>query len=305
MSTATHVDSTTANTSGTNAVTADSVRDSVRRAYSAAIGQAESKTEAGCCGPSCCGPDTATSLPTGQAAQSAGYGNELTQVPREAAQSSFGCGNPLAFAGVEAGETVVDLGSGAGLDLLIAAQKVGPEGKVIGIDMTDAMLEAARRNIERAGASQVEVRKGMIEALPIEDASVDWVISNCVINLSPEKSKVFAEIHRVLRPGGRFSISDIVAEDLPAAVREHAAAHAACIAGALSEDEYRSGLEAVGLTDVEVSERQVYDGPQLRAIVQSDLADLGLDDASLLDAAEAAAGKVWSAKLVGRKPGAA
>ena len=274
----------------------DDVRDTVRQAYSQAIAKAESKSGGGCCG-GACGPS-----PVGSAAQHAGYGGEIGAVPREAAESSFGCGNPLAFAGVEPGQTVVDLGSGAGLDLLLAAQKVGPEGRVIGIDMTDAMLDAARRNIERAGATNVEVRKGVIETLPLEDGSVDWVISNCVINLSPDKPKVFAEIFRVLRPGGRFSISDIVVEELPEAIRQHAAAYSACIAGAISEVDYLRGLEDAGLAELEVTERLVYDSAQLRAIVSSDLDDLGLSDETLLDATETVAGKVWSAKLTGRKP---
>lgn len=277
----------------------DAVRDTVRQAYSQAITKVESKNTdpGGCCGDSCC------PSPVGSAAQHAGYGgDDLGAVPKEAAESSFGCGNPLAFAGVEPGQTVVDLGSGAGLDLLLAAQKVGPEGRVIGVDMTDAMIDAARRNIERAGAKNVEVRKGVIESLPLEDSSVDWIISNCVINLSPDKVKVFAEIYRVLRPGGRFSVSDIVVEELPEPIRQHAAAYSACIAGAISEADYLKGLDEAGLGELEVSERLVYDSAQLRSIVSSDLDDLGLSDDSLLDATETVAGKVWSAKLTGRKP---
>ena len=181
----------------TLASTTDEVRAQVSEAYTAALEKSLSKKEGCGCG---CGPEA------GVAAQTAGYDAELTE-HADAAASSFGCGNPLAFAGVEAGQTVVDLGSGAGFDLLIAARKVGPDGHVIGVDMTDAMLEAARDNAERAGFGQVEVRKGLIEALPVADGEADWVISNCVINLSPEKERVFAEIFRILKPGGRFSIS--------------------------------------------------------------------------------------------------
>jgi len=275
---------------------ATEIRDEVSRAYTQAVAKVP---EGRSC---CCAPSSCCTTPVGVAAQQAGYGEELAEVPASAASSSFGCGNPLAFSEVRPGSTVVDLGSGAGLDLLIAARKVGEEGKVIGIDMTEAMIEAARRNLEQAGAANVEVRKGLIEDLPVEDASVDWVISNCVINLSPDKEQVFREIARVLKPGGRFSISDIVAEKLPDWLREHAAAYSACIGGAISEDAYRSGLEQAGLTEVEVGERVVYDAAQLRDIVASDLEALGAST-ELLDAGiEQAAGKVWSAKFTGQKP---
>jgi len=198
------------------------VREEVSKAYARALEKAEQRSG------SCCGPSG------GAAAQNAGYGDEA-KAYGGAAGASFGCGNPLAFAGVEPGQTVLDLGSGAGLDLLIAAEKVGPTGRVIGVDMTDAMIEAAQRNAAEAGFGEiVELRKGHIEQLPVDDASVDWVISNCVINLSPDKPAVFRELQRVLRPGGRFSVSDIVVDELPDFVRDHPAAYAACIAGAVS-----------------------------------------------------------------------
>ncbi len=270
------------------------VHENVSRAYARAI---EKVADGGGC---CSG--TSSSEPAGNAAKVAGYGDEVTEVPAAAAQSSFGCGNPLAFAGVSSGDVVLDLGAGAGLDLLLAAAKVGPEGQVIGVDMTDAMLEAARRNIADAGAANVEVREGLIEKLPVDDNSVDWVISNCVINLSPDKDKVFAEIHRVLKPGGRFSISDIVVESLPQWLREHEAAYAACISGAIPEDDYRQGLEKAGLAEVEVSERLVYDAAQLRAIVASDLDNLGLPSEEVERGLDEVVGKVWSAKLTGTKP---
>jgi ubiquinone/menaquinone biosynthesis C-methylase UbiE len=279
------------------ATTRHEIREQVSQAYTEALARSQ-KGKSGCCGGgSSCG---GTVEPSGVAAQSAGYGAELVE-HAEAAASSFGCGNPLAFAGVEPGQTVVDLGSGAGFDLMIAARKVGPEGRVIGVDMTDAMIEAARRNAARAGFDQIEVRKGLIEELPVEEGSADWVISNCVINLSPEKEKVFAEVHRVLAPGGRFSISDIVVEELPAAIREHAAAYAACVAGAIPEAEYLAGLRAAGLEDVEVAERQVYSAAEIRGLVASDLESFGLAPDVLDGLLDGLEGKVWSARFSGRR----
>ncbi len=284
----------------TIAQSSDQIRSQVSEAYTAAL--ARSKAETSGCG--CCGDDAASSSrgTAGVAVQTAGYTEELKK-HEETAASSFGCGNPLAFAGVEPGQTVVDLGSGAGFDLLIAAEKVGAEGRVIGVDMTDAMIEAARENAERAGFEQIEVRKGLIEQLPVADGETDWVISNCVINLSPEKERVFAEVHRVLAPGGRFSISDIVVEELPEELRQHAAAYAACVAGAIREDEYVAGLEAAGLEDVEVTERLVYSASQIRGIVGSDLESFGLSPDALGGAFDALEGKVWSARFAGRKSG--
>jgi len=275
------------------------VRDDVSRAYARALEKVA--TAAGCCGGSG-GCGTAGVAAGAAKASGNGYGEELAIVPDDAAASSFGCGNPLAFAGVRRGDTVLDLGSGAGLDLVVAADKVGPRGRVIGVDMTDAMIAAALRNVAAAGAANVEIRKGVIEELPVADDSVDWVISNCVINLSPEKDRVFAEIFRVLKPGGRFAISDIVAESLPAWLLEHEAAYAACVSGAISEDAYRRGLVAAGLDQVEVSERLVYDAVQLRAIVASDLDNLGLASEIVERGIAEVAGKVWSAKFSGRKP---
>ncbi len=197
-----------------------------------------------------------------------------TEEATGARSPSFGCGNPLAFAEVKPGETVVDLGSGPGFDLILAAKRVGPSGLVIGVDMTDAMIEEARRNAARAGFTNIEVRKGLIENLPVAAGSVDWVISNCVINLSPEKPRVFAEIARVLRPGGRFRISDIVVESLPEWIRGNAAAYAACVAGAIPEREYVAGLERAGLVDVKVESRLVYTAAQIRGLVDHDLKQL-------------------------------
>jgi SAM-dependent methyltransferase len=268
------------------------IHDSVSKAYAEALRRTQQTASGGCgCGPACCA----------SVVETAGYSHELDAFA-EAGASSFGCGNPLAFADVQPGQTVLDLGSGAGLDLLVAAQKVGPTGKVIGVDMTDAMIEAARQNAERAGAHQIVVRKGLIEALPVEDASVDHVISNCVINLSPEKHKVFAEIARVLKPGGQFRISDIVAETMPDVVKHHAAAYAACIAGAISEKRYLVGLHRVGMEDVQVASRIDYTADQIRAMVMNDFELFGADGTDLVEAFAGMAGKVASITVTGRKP---
>ena len=277
----------------------DAVRQEVSAAYARALERAKSSS-GGCCGPapqetqsdSCCGP---------AADQSSGCCSTAAVEESTAGVPSFGCGNPLAFAEVKPGETVVDLGSGPGFDLLQAAKRVGPSGLVIGVDMTDAMIEEARRNAARAGYSNIEVRKGLIENLPVAAGSVDWVISNCVINLSPEKPRVFAEIARVLRPGGRFRISDIVVESLPDWIRTNAAAYAACVAGAIPEREYVAGLEQAGLVDIEVESRLVYPAAQIRSLVDHDLASYGLAPEAIEGAFEEVAGKVWSAYFSGRK----
>lgn len=280
----------------------DDARKQVSEFYARSVTEA-----AGCCD----GP----TLPKGIAARQAGYSeDDLGVVPEDAADSSFGCGNPLAFAGLEEGQTVLDLGSGAGLDLLIASKKVGPAGRVIGVDMTDEMIARARENMAAAGAENVEIRKGIIEALPVEDGTVDWVISNCVINLSPEKDKVFGEIARVLRPGGRLSVSDIVARDLPAWARTDADLIGSCVGGAIPEEDYTGGLRAAGLDEVEVAERLVYDKAQIAAFIGAVLVDgdaaaeccccSGTSDRPLRgpEAVATLEGKVWSAKFQARKP---
>lgn len=282
----------------------------VRTRVSDTYGKAVAKTSPR----ACCGNLAKVS------AKDIGYSDEeLQALPDDVLSSSFGCGNPLAFAQVAEGDTVLDLGSGAGLDLLVAAKKVGAAGRVIGVDMTDQMIARARATVAAVGLSNVEVRKGEIENLPVDDASVDWVISNCVINLSTEKDRVFREICRVLKPGGRVQVSDIVMETgaMPAWIEDHAELHAdlysACIAGAVSERDYMSGMTAAGLTDVRVSERLVYDESQIRGFIDLDNVPVNLpareteSDLSQDQAAELVAaltGKVWSGKFCAQKPGA-
>ena len=177
---------------------------------------------------------------------------EMDGVP-EGSNLGLGCGNPTAIAGIAKGETVLDLGSGAGFDCFLAAKQVGPMGRVIGVDMTPEMLGRARENAETTGYENVEFRLGEIEHLPVADQSVDLIISNCVINLSPDKASVFAEAYRVLKPGGRFTVSDIMIKgDLPDSVREDAAAYSACVAGAIDREEYLSLIAGAGFTNVEV-----------------------------------------------------
>ncbi|HWP62186.1 MAG TPA: arsenite methyltransferase [Candidatus Binatia bacterium] len=243
----------------------------VRRRYGEAARAAIDRS-ASCCGPAGCGcgpateapagpSDDATILATGEVvdpdAVTFGPGlydaAEASLVPEAARLASLGCGNPTAVAELRPGETVLDLGSGGGLDVILSAHRVGPTGFAYGLDMTPEMLELARRNAAEAGVANVEFLEGRIEAVPLPDASVDVVISNCVINLSIDKPAVFREIARVLQPGGRVGVADVVArDDLDPAERAARGSYVGCIAGALSFAEYEAGLRAVGLTDVSV-----------------------------------------------------
>jgi ubiquinone/menaquinone biosynthesis C-methylase UbiE len=204
-------------------------------------------------GTSCCGPQTTRCCGTGDVAATLGYDSADLDLLPDGANLGLGCGAPLEHLELKAGETVVDLGSGAGIDALIAARKVGPDGKVIGVDMTPEMLSAARKNADAAGAKHVDFREGRLEELPVDDASVDAVTSNCVINLVPDKALVFSEIARVLRPGGRLVVSDIFLDgELPDVIRENVLAYVGCVAGAERRERYFEMLNAVGLGEVEV-----------------------------------------------------
>jgi arsenite methyltransferase len=242
----------------------DQVREQVRQRYAAAATAVATTGRdalavvdaAQCCTPtaeadSCCAGDTAVDPAFGSALYSAGEQGEL---PAEAVAASLGCGNPMAVADLRAGERVLDLGSGGGIDVLLSARRVGPTGFAYGVDMTDEMLDLANANKAKAGAENVEFLKGTIEDVPLADAAVDVVISNCVINLSTDKPAVLAEMFRVLTPGGRIGISDVVAEDhLTPEMRAERGSYVGCIAGALSRTEYLDGLAAVGFTDAEVT----------------------------------------------------
>lgn len=247
----------------------DALRETVRAKYAAAARAAA----AGATTPSsCCGPGE---VPLTDAAGTQVFGDALYDAEDLAASggaldASLGCGVPTAVADLHEGETVLDLGSGAGGDVFISAGRVGPTGRVIGLDMTDEMLELARANAARAGLANVEFVKGHIEAIPLPDASVDVVISNCVINLSGDKGQVLREVARVLRPGGRFAVSDVVADpDMDEATRSDMAAWTGCIAGALTRDEFERSLAEAGLGEVEIRETHRVHDKAASAIVRA------------------------------------
>ena len=240
------------------------VQDAVREKY----GQiARSAGTEGCCGPAACGCGDPITSNLYSDAETAG-------LPSEAVAVSLGCGNPTALIDLEPGQTVLDLGSGGGIDVLLSAKRVGPTGKVYGLDMTDDMLALARQNQRKAGATNVEFLKGTIEAIPLPDRSVDVIISNCVINLSVDKDAVLREALRVLKPGGRFAVSDVVIRgEVPPEIRRNMELWVGCVAGALHEDEYASKLKAAGFEAVELDPWRVYQVEDARAF----LAESGID----------------------------
>jgi arsenite methyltransferase len=277
----------------------EDIRETVSNSYARAVEQNPASTRSCCSGPA----------PQGLLTTLAGYSREaLASLPPDAVANSFGCGNPVALAEIREGDTVLDLGSGAGIDLLLAAKLTGPTGKVIGVDMTSAMIARARANAAAAGLTNVEVLEGIIEDLPVYSGSVDLVISNCVINLSPEKKRVFAEIYRVLGSDGRFSISDIVAEPMPDWITEASMLYSACICGAIPERDYLQGLQEAGLVDIAVRDRLTYDKDQLGGLLGADAGGScccgsgGLPKVSILRMVHELAGKVASIRVVGRKP---
>ena len=267
----------------------------VREKYGqAALRVRDGEASASCCGSSgCCGttteawdPITANLYDDGQAAG----------VPAEALLASLGCGNPTALAELHEGETVLDLGSGGGIDVLLSAKRVGPTGKVYGLDMTDEMLTLAEENRRKAGATNVTFLKGEIEHIPLPDASVDVIISNCVINLSGDKARVLCEAFRVLKPGGRFAVSDVVVRgEVPDAVRQNMELWIGCVAGALEEREYRSLLAQAGFEQIDVEVTRVYAAEDAAAFLEGS----GLDAAQF---AREIDGKVVSAFVRGTKP---
>ncbi len=244
----------------------------------------------GCCGGSESGDPITSNL----------YGDDQKAgLPNEAVSASLGCGNPTALIELKPGQTVLDLGSGGGIDVLLSARRVGPTGKVYGLDMTDEMLALARANQQKAGVTNVEFLKGEIESIPLPDQSVDVVISNCVINLSTDKDRVLREAFRVLKPGGRFAVSDVVVRGpVPDEIRRNVELWIGCVAGALQETDYRARLEAAGFSDVSVDPWRVYDVKDASQF----LADAGIDPATI---AEQASGKFASAFVRATRPAGA
>jgi arsenite methyltransferase len=260
------------------------IRETVRRRY------AEAATSKKCC---CGGADCGDSDPITRDLY-----DELQRkdVPAAALEASLGCGNPTALAELVSGETVLDLGSGGGIDVILSARRVGPTGRAIGVDMTDEMLALARRNAADARISNVEFRKGEIEDLPLDDGEVDVVISNCVINLSVDKPTVLEEAFRVLKPGGRFAVSDVVARGrIPAEIRKSLEMWAGCVAGALDEAEYRNLLAAAGFEGIEIEPTRVYEADDVQAV----LSDHGIGDEF---AGEPFDGRLMAAFIRARKP---
>jgi len=269
------------------------LKDVVREKYGEAAKRAAAGGKSTCgCGTACCGdvhdsPDPITSDLYAD--------SEKSSLPDGAVRASLGCGNPTALAELRAGETVLDLGSGGGIDVILSARRVGPTGKAYGLDMTDEMLNLARKNQAEAGVTNVEFLRGEIEAIPLPDASVDVIISNCVINLSGDKDRVLSEAFRVLKPGGRFAVSDVVVRgEVPEEIRRNMELWVGCIAGALEESEYVSKLTQAGFVEIGVEPTRIYDLEEARGFLTAQ----GIDADA---AARQAEGKFMSAFVRARK----
>src|SRR5687767_4527578 len=258
-----------------NDMSGQTLKETVQEKYGQAATRAAEGERGSCCGPvsSCCGASAATEIydPITSDLYDAG---ETAGLPAAALLASLGCGNPAALAQLNPGEVVLDLGSGGGIDVLLSARRVGPSGKAYGLDMTDEMLALANENRKRAGADNVEFLKGDIEDIPLPDNSVDVIISNCVINLSADKARVLREAHRVLKPGGRFAVSDVVVRgDIPGEIRKSMELWIGCVAGALEETEFKRLLAASGFVDIDIEPTRIYGGEDASAF----LAGAGLD----------------------------
>ncbi len=275
----------------------DDLKATVRRKYGEAALRAQAGTKGTCCGTSCgCGDTKADG----------GFSDPITRdlydsvtadsLPEQAVLASLGCGNPTALAELNEGEVVLDLGSGGGIDVLLSARRVGASGKAYGLDMTDEMLALARQNAAEAGATNVEFLRGDMEAIPLPDASVDVIISNCVINLSADKRQVLGEAFRVLKPGGRFAVSDVVVRgEIPAGIRRSMELWVGCVAGALEEREFETLLREVGFEDPSLEPTRVYEPEDARSFLE----EAGLDVDAM---AEAVGGRIMSAFVRARKP---
>ncbi len=271
----------------------EKIKDVVKQKYGEAALRVTTDAGSSCCGAapggtSCADPITSNLYD----------GHEVSGLPQEAVLASLGCGNPTALAQLIPGETVLDLGSGGGIDVLLSAKRVGPNGKAYGLDMTDEMLALARENQRKAGVTNVEFLKGEIENIPLPENSVDVIISNCVINLSADKDRVLREAFRVLRPGGRFAVSDVVVRgEVPAAIRKNVELWVGCVAGALDESDYRSKLARAGFQQIEIEPTRIYRVDDARQF----LASQGINADAIAPAVD---GKFMSAFIRATKPGA-
>ena len=269
----------------------ESIKDVVREKY----GQAALRVHSG--GSSCCGASAATDGCCDPITSNLYDSTQTSQIPEAAVRASLGCGNPTLLAQLKAGETVLDLGSGGGIDVLLSAQRVGPTGKAYGLDMTDEMLALARENQRKAGVENVEFLKGEIEDIPLPDNSVDVIISNCVINLSADKGQVLREAFRVLKPGGRFAVSDVVLRgDIPQRVRDSVMLWVGCVAGALQDSEYAAKLAEAGFEAIDIEPTRIYRVEDARAFLTAE----GIDVDAMASQVD---GKFMSAFVRATKPG--
>jgi SAM-dependent methyltransferase len=270
------------------------LKEVVRQKYGEAALRVVSGEKGTCCGPSCgCGTENDSADPITRDLYDAVTTSTL---PEQAVLASLGCGNPTALAELREGEVVLDLGSGGGIDVLLSARRVGPAGKAYGLDMTDEMLDLARRNAAAAGAENVEFLKGDIEHIPLPDGSVDVIISNCVINLAADKREVLREAFRVLKPGGRFAVSDVVVRgEVPAEVRRSMELWVGCVAGALEEKEFETLLREVGFEDPSLEPTRIYEPQDARGMLEG----AGLDVEAFASTVE---GRLMSAFVRARKP---
>lgn len=273
-------------------MSAEEMKATVRERYGRAARLLAEGAKSSCCSTTCCeGQDTEDPITSNLYTEV-----ETACLPQEAVLASLGCGNPTALAELHEGEVVLDLGSGGGLDVLLSSRRVGPTGKAYGLDMTEEMLALARENQRKAGAENVEFLKGEIESIPLPDNSVDVIVSNCVINLSTDKSRAVSEAFRVLKPGGRFAVSDVVVRgEVPEGVRRSMELWVGCIAGALTEEQYRELLQEAGFQDVGIEPTRIYELGDAKAF----LAGAGLDTEVL---AREVGGRVMGAFVRARKP---
>jgi SAM-dependent methyltransferase len=268
----------------------NSIKDVVKKKY----GQAALRVKSG--GGSCCGASAASGMGCDPITSNLYDLTQASQIPEEAMLASLGCGNPTALAKLNAGDVVLDLGSGGGIDVLLSARRVGPTGKAYGLDMTDEMLALANENKRKAGAENVEFLKGEIEHIPLPENSVDVIISNCVINLSADKDRVLREAFRVLKPGGRFAVSDVVTRgEIAPEIRQSMMLWVGCVAGALEEEAYRSKLFAAGFRQIEIEPTRIYRAADARAFLAAE----GIDAEAIAPQVD---GKILSAFIRAVKP---